>query len=233
MKLVVTSNTSLFKEVLPFLLENLSNSGWALMQIEEENEELNCKMLYLSILIGQSLGDSVGYHYLKSNGSDEHLAAHSEGISNQGGIIPYFALCCIKPSDSGGETRLFDGRMAAEKVNNNPKLKGVQIEYSALAYPELKVVYPLVVNDFGDVLRYRSKVITNKVMCSGEISEEEMYKLVDQILEESIIVSHSWQRGDVLFVNNMITLHDRLPFIGKRELIRVRYNDNLNVKLRY
>ncbi|MCA9356710.1 TauD/TfdA family dioxygenase [Candidatus Nomurabacteria bacterium] len=233
MKLVVTSNTSLSKEILPFLLENLSKSGWALLQIDEEDEELNYKMLSLSILIGQSLGDSVGYHYLKSSGSNEHLVAHSEGISNQDGIIPYFALCCIKPAESGGETRLFDGRIAAQKVINNSKLEGVKIEYSALAYPELKVIYPLVVNDFDGVLRYRSKVITNKVICSGEISEEEMYKLVDQILEESIIVSHNWQRGDILFVNNMITLHDRLPFIGKRVLIRVRYNDNLNVKQRY
>ena len=62
MKLVVTSNTSLSKEILPFLLENLSKSGWALLQIDEEDEELNYKMLSLSILIGQSLGDSVGYH---------------------------------------------------------------------------------------------------------------------------------------------------------------------------
>ena len=130
MNFIITSDTSFSNEVLPFLLKNLDISGWALIQIKEYEENLEYRMLALSVLVGQFLGSNVGYHFLHSNGSDERLSAHSEGISNPDGIIPYFSLCCITSSETGGETRLFDGRIAAQKVNNQPRLNGVKIGLS-------------------------------------------------------------------------------------------------------
>lgn len=216
--------------------EILNESGWALVQIHEASEEsLLRTMLDISVRVGKSLStNSLGYHILESRHAPEKLPAHTEGISNAAGIIPYFALGCLQPSVYGGETRIFDGRRAARLAQQDSLLSGVEIEYSALANPEAAKRHPLVVFERGGVLRYRSKVVTNRlVQTRSELNEEEIYKRVDAILEESVIACHKWQVGDLLFVNNEITLHDRLPFSGKRRMLRVRYNDTEHIKMRY
>lgn len=218
--------------LLPFLSNHLSDTGWALVKIAP-SEKIESDLLIVSSLAGQALGDNFGYHTLDAKGSDETLALHTEGISNEGGIIPYFALGCIKPSVSGGETRLFDGRKAAAIIDGNPELTDVVIEYSALANPQARVRYPLVVTNGGRLVRYRSKVETNLVINSGTLSEDDAYQRIDIIIRDCLLVSHKWETGDLLFVNNLITLHDRLPFTGHRRMLRVRYNDTLNARIRY
>jgi hypothetical protein len=226
------SVTSIKDTLIPFLEEHLSTSGWALVKIEP-SVKTESDMLIIATLAGQALGESFGYHNLNATDSDETLAVHTEGISNEGGIIPYFALGCIKPADSGGETRLFDGRIAAREIDNTPELSDVIIEYSALANPNARVSYPLVIPEYGRTLRYRSNVETNLVLSSDKIPENKMYKKVDEVIEKSLIVSHRWSAGELIFVNNLFTLHDRLPFQGNRIMLRVRYNDTLNSRIRY
>lgn len=226
------SVTSIKNTLIPFLEKHLSTTGWALVKIEPSNKTEG-DMLIITALAGQILGDNFGYHTLDATDSDEILAVHSEGISNEGGVIPYFALGCIKPADSGGETRLFDGRTAAKNISGIEGLSSVVIEYSALANPNAKTRYPLVISEYGGTVRYRSKVETNLVLSSGSFSENEMYQCVDESILKSMIVRHSWNAGDLLFVNNLFTLHDRLPFRGNRRMLRVRYNDTLNSRIRY
>ncbi len=58
-------------------------------------------------------------------------------------------------------------------------------------------------------------------------------KKIDGAVHRSMIMSHTWRAGDLLFVNNLFTLHDRLPFQGERRMLRVRYDDPLNSRMRY
>ncbi len=233
-RLTINRHTSIRQKIWPDLQDSLQTVGWALLQVEDVNEKVESDMLTISTLVGQMLQSiNMGYHTLDSTGSDEILSVHTEGISNTSGIIPYFALGCVIPSDTGGETRLFDGRLAAQRVSAEPELSGAIIEYSALANPTERVRYPLVVPDSGGTLRFRSKVVTNRVISSGSLSEDEMYARIDQILDESLIVTHKWSIGELMFVNNIITLHDRLPFSGRRRMLRVRYNDEINARIRY
>lgn len=218
--------------LLPFLSNHLSTTGWALVKIAP-SAKIEDDLLIVSTLAGHALGDNFGYHTLDSTDSGETLALHTEGISNEGGVIPYFALGCIKPSISGGETRLFDGRRAAAEIDTISELNDVVIEYSALANPEARVRYPLVVTERDRVVRYRSKVETNLIINSGKFSEDEVYQHVDAIIQNCLLVSHQWDVGDLLFVNNLITLHDRLQFTGHGRMLRVRYNDTLNARIRY
>lgn len=229
--LSINSKTSIWK-ALPLIEKHLETTGWTLIKIEP-SEKIESDMLIITALVGQIFSESLGYHILDATDSKETLAIHTECISNKEGIASYFALVCIKSSISGGETRLFDGRIAAKKIDSFPELSDVVIEYSALANPNARVQYPLVIPEHGRTVRYRSKVETNFVLNSGVLPEDEMYRLVDEIIHKSLIVSHKWNPGDLLFVNNLFTLHDRLPFIGNRRMLRVRYDDKLNSRIRY
>lgn len=80
------------------------------------------------------------------------------------------------------------------------------IEYSALANPSARVRYPLVIPEYGRTLRYRSNVETNFVLSSGGLSENKMYQKVDEVVQNSLIVGHNWDAGELLFVNNFFTL---------------------------
>lgn len=215
--------------VLPFIAKHLPTAGWALVKLQP-SDKIEPDMLLVAALAGQTLGNNFGYHVLDAYCANEVLALHTEGISNEDGVIPYFALGCIKPPVSGGQTRLFDGRIAANKI---PELSNVLIEYSALANPQSRIRHPLVISEYGGTVRYRSQVETNRVINPGGFSEDEMYRQADEIIHDSLIVSHQWDVGDLLVVNNLITLHDRLPFVGQRKMLRVRYNDNLNPRVRY
>jgi len=230
--LYLDSKASIKNTLLPFLSHHLPTAGWALVKIEP-TIKVESDLLIISTLAGQMLGENFGYHILDATDKDDTLVLHTEGISNDGGVIPYFALGCIKPSLSGGETRLFDGRLAAEAIDSTPELTDVVIEYSALANLRARVRYPLVVSESDRVVRYRSKVETNFVINPGFLTEDQMYYKVDTVIKDCMIISHRWDAGDLLFVNNLITLHDRLPFTGNRRILRVRYNDTLNARIRY
>lgn len=233
-KLIIDTCTSIENKVIPFLRQNLETTGIALLQFKDTADKLETDMLLVSALVGKIFGENFGYHTIESEGDSSALEAHTEGISNTTGIIPYFSLGCIVPATTGGETRIFDARKAAGLAISE-SLSEVELEYTSLANPNEVIRHHLIENDekFGEVMRYRSKVETNRVISSGNVSPEKMYQLVDTILEDCIVTCHSWIAGELLFVNNLISLHDRLPFQGRRQMLRVRYNDYINTRLRY
>lgn len=88
--------------------------------------------------------------------------------------------------------------------------------------------------EFGKVIRFRSKTKQNfiKEIPKG-YNEDDIYDIVNNVLEKCVILDHKWSRGDILFVNNRITLHDRMPYAGLRIMLRVRFDDPNNIILRY
>lgn len=101
------------------------------------------------------------------------------------------------------------------------------------AYPEKEMRYPLVYQTDGGipVLRYRAQVSTNRI--SGCRNPDEVYETVNAILERCVMATHRWEKGDLLFINNMTTLHDRLPYKGERKMVRVRFGDAHHTALTY
>lgn len=227
-RIISTSNvTSLKSEAVGQVISDLENKGFAVMHLQP-SAYLASDLLVVSAIIGREVGNSLGYHFIEGESDQTHLAAHTEGIAYESGIVPYFALGCIQPAAIGGNTRIFDGRKAAGLVTEKG-LTNVVIEYGSLAHPEQVIRHSLIVTDsqYGQVLRYRGRVVTNKLITNG-LSEDYLYQTVDAILEESLLHSQAWQVGDLVFVNNKFTLHDRLPYKGRRSMLRVRYDDGLH-----
>jgi len=232
------TETSSIKSIVPALKERLETDLYALVKTNlarsNDHEKIARNMLLWTGLLGQTLGKSLGHHVLVGKGDDSILPAHVEGIYSSSGICRYFALGCIHPSESGGETRLFDTYKAASIIaERHPDLSDVVIEYCALAHPEEKIRYKLVsrTKNGKPMLMYRSKVVTNKVLDYD--NHDNLYTTVDAILEECLILSYKWNAGDILFVNNVGTIHDRLPYSGARRMLRVRFDDNQYTEATY
>lgn len=83
------TSTSIEHDLVPFLSSCLETSGWALVKIEP-SKQIETDMLAIAVLCGHRFSRSLGYYILESEGSPNHLEAHSEGISNAKGITPLF-----------------------------------------------------------------------------------------------------------------------------------------------
>ena len=232
--LKIDGKTSISKEVVPFVLKGLASNGFALISISDK-EKLETDMLAISAIVGLNLAEGFSYHVIHGEG-DQKLATHSEGIYYPGGIINTFALGCIVPSETGGATRIFDGRLAARIITNTyPGLSGVEIKYSSLAHGDHFAIHSVITEteNHGATLRYRSKVVTNEIVSRRGFADDFIYEVIDRVLEESVVLTHVWSLGDLLFVNNQFTLHDRLHYSGTRRMLRVRFDDSLYQRISY
>lgn len=231
--LAVSNATSLEADVMPYVRDRLESIGYAVIRLGQ-SAHIASELLFVASFVGKHLGFHFSYNFLEGESERSHLAVHTEGISYASGIVPYFALGCIKCSEEGGHTRIFDARKAALLVEQKG-LAGIVIEYSSLAHPNQVVEYPLVVEDpsYGSVLRFRDKVITNRMILDGTVEENQVYEIVNNALEDSILHIHDWVIGDILFVNNKITLHDRLSYTGHRSMLRIRFDDSLHRNFKF
>lgn len=182
--------------------------------------------------LGKKLGSrNIGVKLVEGLGSDEWLPKHTESITqNEKSLLQYFALACIQPSRKGGATCIYDARKAAQLIlQQAPELANLRIQYTSTVYPNQRAVHKLVSRDaqFGFVLRYRSKTDTNKILGSlpTGMNETQFYKFVDKIVDSALSKQHYWKVGDILCVNNRITLHSREPYTGKRTMVRFRFDD--------
>ena len=75
------------------------------------------------------------------------------------------------------------------------------------------------------VLVFRDKTESNHLKTlPPEWSEESLYACIRGALSRCVIKDHAWRRGDILVVDNHVTLHARSPFSGTRRLVRLRIN---------
>jgi hypothetical protein len=234
----VSTNSSISKEVAPFLQKELKDKGFALLSYEATSEEdLEKDLLVFILLCGSYFSSWAAYLTLKGENAPEPLEVHNECIYSKSGVISYFALGCLRPSLNGGEIRIFDARKAAKIIEKErQELTKVRICYKSNAYPNEGAEYLLVFEDpeYGKVLRYRAKTKSNfiKEIPKG-YSEDDIYQIVNEILSKCLVFVHKWNKGDILFINNRITLHDRMPYVGSRIMLRVRFDDPNNKKFAY
>ncbi len=206
----------------------VSKNRFAIVRVVDSSvvsdDTLVKKLFSIMTEIGKEVASSVSLAVLESDGSEVDLATHTEGIYRPDGIIPFFALGCVRPSQTGGVTRIIDAERAANHLRRRfPEICGVHMRYESLAHPEMSSTHALVEQG---VLRYRAKVHTNTMLDTSNAQERRIYRIVDTVVSQSIILEHRWNRGQMIFVDNTKTLHNRSAFSGKRVIIRARYSNH-------
>lgn len=177
--------------------------------------------------LGRQLGPRTETGDLRSVGSEDALAVHTEGVYTQH-PLRYFLLACVQPSTSGGETNLYDARLAADLIlDEAPDLAATEIEYRSGSHREgaqhRLIEHRSLRTGARSVLVFREDGYTNEILSLPDgWSDADFYSFMAEILGKSLVLEHSWSTGDVLAVDNYVTLHNRAPFRGPRWMIRAR-----------
>ncbi len=188
-------------------------------------------MAELATLVGQAGGaSSIGVFTVRGRSARSWLPMHTESlVLGESNLNQMFALGCLESAALGGATCLYDGRRAAHALAAQfPELLNVRIRYRTHHYPGEEATHPLIYDDpeYGLVLRYRSQVDTNTVEnLPPTMSEDVLYRTVDEAVRKGVAVVHRWRPGDFLLVNNRFMIHSREPYDGSRTLVRCRYDD--------
>lgn len=155
--------------------------------------------------------------------SDEAVPFHWDGAFQR---EPRFLLFyCTESLGAGGETNFVDTETVWDLLSSDEKeeARGVTLTYETekLAHYGGKISVPLVQSHpvtGRTILRMAERVTSEKnpVTLSLEGAGEEFYqRMVDRLYAKS--VSHSWEKGDLLLVDNFRYLHGRNP-LGENRL---------------
>ena len=210
------------------ICRGLESSGYSVLRTACAEDALKSTASEFGNLIGAR---SLGVTPLQATSSDVWLRRHTETLTDAPVPIRYFALGCMVPAASGGDTLLFDGRKAACLLAKSlHDARKVRIRYRSRYRPEA-AVHSLIVDDaqHGPVLRFRSATENNEIIAKPVgISEADLYAAVEDALTRSMALIHSWRSGELLLVDNHTMLHSRAPFAGLRYMLRFRYDDPLH-----
>lgn len=208
--------------------DNLRTKGFEVWQCHPDKVEFDA----VATQFGREVGaKSIGVKELVGDGSSELMTIHYESITQKADTaLKYFALGCLQKAEFGGNTLVYDGRLAARDIlENHAALAGVVLHYHSTVYEGQEECYPLVLEDGtdGPVMRYRSRESTNRIVddLPNGISEDDFYHTVDGVVKDALVADHEWQDGEFVIVNNQFTLHSRAPYSGKRRMLRYRYDD--------
>lgn len=207
------------------LTEDLNVRGYTLIRTTADPDAITRAATRFGAHIG---ANSIGIRTLEGDQAPQWLPRHTEQLDDAQ-PLRYFALGCLKPSDTGGATCLYDGRAAARTLlETHPYLAKVRITY-ATNWRLTTATHPLILvgPEHGPVLRFRSAFDTNTVIgpLPAGMPEATMYGLVEAAIAEAITVVHRWRAGDLLIVDNRAMIHARQPYSGTRRMIRYRYDD--------
>lgn len=205
------------------LAEDLHFRGYTLLRTQPEIEAMTAAASALGAHLNAGW---MGRRVLESCGDPAWLPRHTEQLDDDE-PLRFFALGCLTPAVEGGATCLYDGRAAAHTLlAQRNDFASVRITYRTKWRPN-HATHALVNADaHGPTLRFRSKLETNTVTeLPADLTEGEMYGLVESALAEAVVLVHKWRAGDLLVVNNLAMVHARQPFKGTRRMIRFRYDD--------
>jgi alpha-ketoglutarate-dependent taurine dioxygenase len=177
--------------------------------------------------MAEQLGDQADIVDLIGDDGKDPLPTHTETIYSDS-PLRYFILGCVRPSQSGGATIIFDARVAADLViEQAPELAAVKIEYRSESHNSQAVHELIQVRALKEgerpVLIFREQTPTNQVIgLPSGWTEKTFYSFMASVLANSIAARHLWSMGDVLIVDNYVSLHSRESFSGSRAMIRAR-----------
>ena len=205
----------------------LERHAFLLYQLKTHAHDAVCHAMRC---LARSLGSTVDLVTLDSSGDPHALPIHTEGIYRS--VPPrYFMLGCVKPSATGGNTIVYDARKAAQLIGDErPELADASILYASKAHgisAEHRLVETRTTADGSvSVLVFRDRTESNHLpTVPPGWSEESLYAYVRDAVRRCVLIDHPWRAGDILVVDNHVTLHARSPFIGTRRVVRLRIND--------
>ncbi len=193
-------------------------------------------MTAFASVVGKKLGSAVTIYPLEGRDAPKPLPVHNEGIYVNGDLIRSFALGCIQPSISGGETTIYDARAATRLLKKLfPEYSDVKTEYYSGSYPGEKATYALVSFDerHRNVLRFSSDRTYNRTELVIPDAIGRYYNSVNEVLDKSVAIRHQWTAGYLIFFNNLVRLHSREPYQGLRQMLRIRFGNKMNAGLEY
>jgi hypothetical protein len=205
------------------LVEDLHIRGYTLIRAEPEPGAITAAAGALGTHLGARW---MGSRTLEAKSDPTWLPRHTEQLDDQE-PLRFFALGCLTSATEGGATCLFDGRAAARTLlAQQHGFTSVRITYATKWRPTKATHLLIDQGAHGPTLRFRSKLETNSVVgLPADLSEDEMYGLVESALTEAVVLVHQWRAGDLRVVNNRAMIHARQPFNGTRRMIRFRYDD--------
>lgn len=213
------------------IVNHLNSSGYALASVEHNSvSEISTTAHASAFLmsVGRVLKSHTSFAILSADCDDNDLPVHVEGLHHPDGVLKYFGLACITPSVTGGETVLYDSIEAASIIlSDYPSIADFRINYTSSWDHSLSCEHPIVKRSSVDGkprLFYRASVPANRLVTIGK-SENEIYSSVDDAISRAVCYEHKWKQGDILLVNNQLTLHNRRKFDGTRIMIRARYDE--------
>jgi hypothetical protein len=237
-RLLITSSGSLL-DAASYVDQVLEVAKYALLQVQIHGPEslLIGALCTLAVQLRQGRYSRFSLAIISACDERSALPVHTKSIYGSRGICPCFALGCARAATVGGSTRIYDARKAAAiLLAEHGEVARCMFRYKSLAHPAERAEYPIVFNDptVGPVLRYRAPVPTNTYLSdSSRISEASVHSIVSSVLQQCLLVDHAWQRGDLLIVDNRLTLHDRNPFLGERVLVRARFDEPTTTTFKY
>ncbi len=163
------------------------------------------------------------------------LEIHTECIYEEK-PIEYLALFGIETPRNGGEIAIYDARCAALLLlNEAPELAVVTIRYGTGAYPGRTAAHPIIYRNSDNeyVLRIRMTPRHNHVLnLPPNWDIDAFYDKISAFLERSHLSSVRLTPGNVLYLNNRITLHSKLPHRSLMNYVRVRIDDPNNFAMK-
>lgn len=152
----------------------------------------------------------------------------------------FFILYCHKaPANGEGQTTIVDGRRVLENAGSTTveAWKQIEIDYftKLTYYGGKKRSYPLIMQHpitGEDILRYQeasSSKLQTFELSSQSLPQQDFQQLITelqaQVYDDSCLICHDWQQGDLLLIENHYMLHGRTvasDLTDDRELWRVQ-----------
>lgn len=186
--------------------------------------DMSLEMNHLATQLGKDPSESG----LLGFGDPQELGIHGETIY-AAKMCRFFMLGCIQPAVVGGESLVFDAVSAAEVVRNEyPELSDVKIEFNAESSGAGKMTRPLLSSGVGSETFLCYRQFYGPDVLSGlptNISREQFHYVLDEIVQEHTIYDRKLEKGEIIIVDNLRTLHGRRSFEGFRKMLRLRLND--------
>ena len=222
----VENHYSLTSMALPVDVTTLELHGYTLSQYRGPAAELEKQMLECAAALGRTVTSAL----LSGNGDSNALPIHTEGVYLPV-PTPYFLLGCLEPAVEGGTTQIYDARKGARiLLEERPELLNVLIEYGSLAHKRTAehalITRCLVGGRDIERLIFREQCETNtikKLPVGWTLAS--FYAQMALVLDRSLALSHEWRCGDIMIVDNRLTLHGRAPYRGRRQMVRLRIDE--------
>lgn len=179
--------------------------------------------------IGSEYGSQADVLMKSGVGSSDEVPVHSETVHLPVDVMcRYVLLGCVQASAVGGETVIYDSRLAAMRLAAAaPEFANTQVEYRSPHHLGKAAVHPLTapqtVRPFPFLYRSRdrSNIVRADTLPQGA-NEDDFYAATEPAVRGAQITAHRWQEGDIVIIDNRKTLHSRNPYQGNRRLLRMR-----------